>query len=32
MEIPTIDKRHRKELLGFLLVKTVAVRQGVKHC
>ena len=30
MEIPTIDKRHRKELLGFLLVKTAAVRQGVK--
>jgi len=25
-----IDERHRKELLGFLLVKTAAVRQGVK--
>lgn len=30
MEIPTIDERHRKELLGFLLVKTAAVRRGVK--
>ena len=30
MEIPTIDERHRKELLGFLLVKTAAVRQGIK--
>ena len=25
-----IDERHRKELLGFLLVKTAAVRLGVK--
>ncbi len=25
-----IDERHRKELMGFLLVKTAAVRQGVK--
>ena len=25
-----IDERHRKELLGFLLVNTAAVRQGVK--
>ena len=30
MEIPAIDERHRKELLGFLLVKTAAVRQGIK--
>ncbi len=30
MDIPTIDERHRKELLGFLLVKTAAVRQGIK--
>ncbi|MGN0855548.1 MAG: DUF3793 family protein [Kiritimatiellia bacterium] len=27
---PRIDERHRKELLGFLLIKTAAVRQGVK--
>jgi len=25
-----IDERHRKELLGFLLVKTAAVRRGIK--
>ncbi len=30
MDIPVIDERHRKELLGFLLVKTAAVRQGIK--
>lgn len=30
MEIPAIDERHRKELLGFLLVKTAAVRRGIK--
>lgn len=30
MEIQAIDEGHRKELLGFLLVKTAAVRQGVK--
>ena len=29
-ERPKIDERHRKELLSFLLVKTAAVRQGVK--
>ncbi|MGN0852707.1 MAG: hypothetical protein ACI4Q3_04950, partial [Kiritimatiellia bacterium] len=28
--VPRRDERHRKELLGFLLVKTAAVRQGVK--
>lgn len=30
MEAATIDERHRKELLKSLLVKTAAVRQGVK--
>ncbi len=28
--VSKIDERHRKELMGFLLVKTAAVRQGVK--
>jgi len=28
--MPRIDERHRKELLRFLLVKTAAVRRGVK--
>lgn len=30
MGTPVIDERHRKKLLGFLLVKTAAVRQGIK--
>ena len=30
MESARIDEAHRKELLGFLLVKTAAVRRGVK--
>ncbi len=30
VEMPRIDERHRKELLRFLLVKTAAVRRGVK--
>lgn len=30
MRTQTIDERHRKELLEFLLVKTAAVRRGVK--
>lgn len=30
MEIQAIDEGHRKELLGFLLVKTAVVRRGVK--
>ena len=30
MESARIDETHRKELLGFLLVKTAAVRRGVK--
>jgi len=30
VEKPIIDERHRKELLRFLLVKTAAVRRGVK--
>ena len=30
MEIARIDECHRKELLKFLLVKTAAVRQGIK--
>ena len=29
-EANRIDERHRKELLGFLLVKTAAVRQSIK--
>ncbi len=30
MASPCIDESHRKELLKFLLVKTAAVRRGVK--